>query len=95
LLNALRTLRDPRLSSLLGAGDVCVDLAMLEGVGGLENLLAQTPVERVLFGSHAPLFYFEAAALKLEESLLTATQARAIRFENARRVFDAARPRPA
>ena len=95
LLNALRTLRDPRLSRLLGAGDVCVDLAMLEGVGGLENLLAQTPVERVLFGSHAPLFYFEAAALKLEESLLTATQARAIRFENARRVFDAARPRPA
>jgi len=92
LLNALRTLRGPRLSSLLDAGDVCVELAMLEGVGGLDNLLAQTPTDRVLFGSHAPLFYFEAAELKLKESLLTTHQARAIRFENATRLFDAASP---
>ena len=93
LLNALRTVRGPRLSSLLGAGDVCVDLAMLEGVGGLDNLLTQTPADRILFGSHAPLFYFESAELKLKESLLTTSQAHAIRFENATRLFAAARPR--
>jgi predicted TIM-barrel fold metal-dependent hydrolase len=40
-----------------------------------------------LFGSHAPLFYFEAAALKLEESLLTAEQRQAIGQGNARRLI--------
>jgi hypothetical protein len=89
LLNALRTLRDPLLSRLLGAGDVYVDLAMLEGVGGLESLLVRTPVDRILFGSHAPLFYFEAAELKLRESQLTREQSRAICFENVARLLDA------
>ena len=92
LLNALRTLRGPMLPSLLGAGDVCLDLAMIEGVGGLGSLLTQTSADRVLFGSHAPLFYFEAAELKLKESRLTTSQARAIRFGNATRLFDATSP---
>jgi hypothetical protein len=91
LLNAIGTIREPRLSELLGAGNVSVDLAMLEGVGGLENLLTNTPAERVLFGAHAPLFYWEAAKLKLQESLLTADQTRGICFGNAARLLDATR----
>jgi predicted TIM-barrel fold metal-dependent hydrolase len=87
LLNALRTLRGDALVRLLRAGDVYVDIAMLEGVAGVANLLAQVPHEHVLFGSHAPLFYFEAAALKLKESPLTAEQLRAVRGENARRLL--------
>lgn len=87
LLNSLRTLRDPLLSDVLGAGDVSVDLAMLEGVGGLGNLLAHTPAANVLFGSHAPLFYFESAELKLQESTLTEDQFRSICFANATRLL--------
>ena len=59
---------------------------MLEGVAGLERLVAQVGPERLLFGSHAPLFYAEAAHLKLKESVLTPEQAEAIRQGNAQRL---------
>jgi hypothetical protein len=87
LVNALRTLRGELLRTLVAAGDVSVEIAMLEGVGGLAVLLEAVPAERVLFGSHAPLFYFEAAELKLKESPLGAPQRRAIRHENAQRLL--------
>ena len=87
LLNALRTLRAKPLLDLVAAGEVSVEISMLEGVGGIANLLAQMPAERVLFGSHAPLFYFESALLKLRESALNQNQLRAIRCENAERLL--------
>jgi len=92
LLNALRTLRGPALKELLAAGEVFVEFSMLEGVGGLEQLLQQLPAERVLFGSHTPLFYFESAALKLRESALEPQAEQLIRVGNARRVL--AQPGP-
>ena len=89
LLNALRTLSGERLGALLRAGDVSVEIAMLEGVGGVARLLDEVPLERVLFGSHAPCFYFEAAPLKLRESPLAASQLQAVRHGNARRLLPA------
>lgn len=86
LLNALRTLRGPALRGLIAAGELYVEISMLEGVGGLANLLEQVPLERVLFGSHAPLFYFESALLKLKESPLSPDQLHAIASGNARRL---------
>lgn len=86
LVNALRTLRAKPLLELIAAGDVSVELSMLEGVGGLGTLLEQVPLNRVLFGSHAPLFYFESALLKLRESVLRPDQLAAIARGNARRL---------
>ena len=83
LLNALGKLRGQPLRALLDAGEVYVEISMLEGVGGLESLLEQVPVNRVLFGSFAPLFYFESARLKLRESRLSAELLRAISCGNA------------
>ncbi len=86
LLNAMGKLRGQPLKDLIGAGEVYVEISMLEGVGGVGTLLAQVPTDRVLFGSYAPLFYFESSLLKLKESPLTHEQLRAIRRENARRL---------
>ncbi len=87
LLNSQRFLRGRALADLLAAGEVYVEIAMLEGVGGVAGLLAQVPLNRVLFGSYAPLFYFESALLKLQESPLSDEQLGAIRCENARRLL--------
>ncbi len=84
LVNAMRTVREAALAALVRAGQVYVEIAMLEGVGGLERLAAALPAERILFGSFSPMFYFEAAAGKLQESELPAHQRRAIAAENAK-----------
>ena len=87
LLNALKNLHGQPLLDLLKAGEVCVEISMLEGVGGVTDLLEKVPLNRVMFGSHAPLFYFESALLKLKESPLNEDQLRAIRCDNARRLL--------
>jgi len=83
LLNALGKLRGKPLNDLIAAGEVYVEISMVEGVGGVGNLLTQVPLNRVLFGSHAPLFYFESSLLKLKESPLTQEQLRELRLGNA------------
>lgn len=85
VLNGLRALRGEALSRLSGAGNVCFEISMLEGVGGVSNLLKTVPLERVLFGSHFPFFVIEAALLKLRESELSAAEREAITHGNAER----------
>ena len=88
LLNALPTAsRGDKLNRLLDAGNVYVEIAMLEGIGGIENLIKDVPLERILFGSHASSQYFESAKLKLQESQLPAGHLNAITHENARRLL--------
>lgn len=91
LLNALGVLRGPALSELLAAGETYVEISMLEGVAGIEKLLPQAPRGRILFGSHAPLFYFESALLKLRESNLTEEQLQSIRSGGAHRLLSSSR----
>jgi hypothetical protein len=79
--------RGNALITLLRSGEVYVEIAMLERVAGVANLLNEVPLERVLFGSHAPFFYFESAQLKLKESALRAEQLKALQEENARRLI--------
>jgi uncharacterized protein len=83
LLNAMATLRADLLDRLIAAGNVNVEIAMLEGVNGIQKLLSHVPIERVLFGSYSPFFAWESAELKLHESPLAEAQRLAITKQNA------------
>lgn len=89
IVNGLRTLRDKALAEVVNAGNVSVEIAMLDAVNGVADLVSSLPPGRVLFGSYAPLFYFEAAVLKIQECPLTDAQARSIRYEGARLLLPA------
>lgn len=71
-------------TALRGCENVWLDIAMIEGVGGVENALKAWPQDKLCFGSYAPFFYWESAALKLQESVLTDSQLAAIRADNAK-----------
>lgn len=74
----------PTLLTLKNA-NVLFDIAMVELIMGIESLLEELPAGRIVFGSYAPVFYFEAAKLKLQESALDERQLNAIAHENAAR----------
>lgn len=63
--------------------NVWLDFAMIEGVGGVEGLLKTWPQERLVFGSYAPVFYWESARLKMQESAISGMQAQALEWRNA------------
>jgi len=88
LLNALTGVsRTDKLYRLTNAGEVYVEIAMLETLAALETLVKDIPVERILFGSHTPSFYFEAAELKFQEANSPFAHIKAITHENARRLL--------
>ena len=72
-----------------------MDISRLEGNGAVGRMIgaitglpsARVPVERIVFGSHAPYFPVETALLKLIESPLDAPQLQAIMQGNARRLL--------
>jgi hypothetical protein len=78
-------MREP-LQKLLSAGDVHFDIAMAEGIGGVARLAQKVGIQRVLFGSHSPLFYLDSARLKVQESGFTDEERLAILETNARRL---------
>ena len=90
LLNTNRTIQQAAGKKLIALPNVYIECAMWETIGAVEAILAAAP-DRVLFGSHLPLFPLESSLLKLRESVLTAAQERAIRCENARRLFPGAK----
>ena len=87
LLNWPRGTNPTATKSLAGAGQVCFDIATVEGVGGVQNLLAQLPANRVVFGSYTPFYYFDSAALKLKESSLSEADMLGVRSTSALRLL--------
>ena len=71
------------LKHLQDCPNVWLDFAMIEGVGGVENLLKTWPQDRLVFGSFAPVFYWDSARLKMQESELNESQMQDIRWRNA------------
>jgi hypothetical protein len=87
MVNALRALSADAVGRLAAAGNVSFEVSMLEGVAGIGRILAAMPLDRLLFGSHLPLFNLESALLKLRESELSDSQLHAISEENATRLL--------
>ena len=87
LLNSLQGPKAELLLRLAANEQVFFEIATQENVGGIGKLLEQIPARKIFFGSHAPLFYFESALLKLKESALDEPTKKAISSENAHRLL--------
>jgi len=98
LLHFSGSSRDQDLSQFMTKPNTVMDISRLEGNGAVGRMIgsitglpsARVPVERIVFGSHAPFFPVETAILKLIESPLSVQQLQAIMQGNARRLL----PRP-
>ena len=83
------------LSQFMTNPNTVMDISRLEGNGAVGRIIGavqglpspRVPVERIVFGSHAPYFPLETAILKLIESPLDAQQLQAIMQGNARRLL--------
>ncbi len=93
LVNPFRHVRGNELRALVRETNVLFEISNLDGTGGLERILSGShwylpvtmPLERLVFGSHAPLFPLENALFKFMESELSKVQCEAIWKENAGR----------
>jgi predicted TIM-barrel fold metal-dependent hydrolase len=88
VLNWYPQLPIERAKEVSAAGNVYFDLAMIERVGAVSRLAQQVSFPRVLFGSNYPLYYFESALLKVQESGLSPEQYKAVLTGNANRLRD-------
>src|SRR5262245_33737768 len=83
------------LSQFMAKTNTFLDISRLEGNGAVGRMIgtiqglpsARVPVERIVFGSHAPYFPVETAILKLIESPLDGQQLQAIMHGNASRLL--------
>ncbi|MBI2946877.1 MAG: amidohydrolase family protein [Verrucomicrobia bacterium] len=87
--------RNEDLTQFMKQTNAVLDISRLEGNGAVGRMIgsvqglpsARVPVDRLVFGSHAPYFPVETAILKLIESPLDAHQLQAIMQGNARRLL--------
>jgi predicted TIM-barrel fold metal-dependent hydrolase len=89
LHNALHVPGARVLRPLVKCEHVYFDLAKLELIEGLAVALESMPIERLLFSSYSPMFYFESTLLKLRESALSKSQANSILQANAQQLLAA------
>src|SRR5439155_12402950 len=95
LINSAGPLLGNSVSALVRETQVSFDIAATEGNGGVGRLIdgknpsyrGAIPVERLLFGSHAPFFPCESALMKLFESPLNLEQLQKLMVGNAQRLL--------
>ena len=91
LINSAGPLLGNNVESLVRETKVTFDIAATEGNGGVGRLIegknysyrGAIPIERLLFGSHAPYFPCESAVMKLFESPLSLEQLEKLMRANA------------
>lgn len=95
LINSAGPLLGKNVAALVRETQITFDIAAVEGNGGVGRLIegknysyqGTIPVERLMFGSHAPYFPCESALLKLFESPLSLEQLEKLMYANARRLI--------
>ena len=95
LINSAGPLLGKNVDALVKETQVTFDIAAVEGNGGVGRLIegklynysGAIPVERLVFGSHAPFFPCESALMKLFESPLDLAQLEKLMHANARRLI--------
>jgi predicted TIM-barrel fold metal-dependent hydrolase len=87
LLNCTSNISVEQYRAALAAADVSAEISMVDGIAGLARLVQEIPLQRVLFGSYYPFFYFESALFKMQESGLDEASQKAICEDNARRLM--------
>lgn len=94
--NATESLRGPVGRRLIEQTRATLDISHVEGQGGLARLIAgdadagrpPLPVDRIVFGSHAPYFPCESAVFKLFESPLGRADLEKVMRGNAERFLN-------
>jgi predicted TIM-barrel fold metal-dependent hydrolase len=69
--------------SLFASGRAWVDTAMLEGIAAVEKFVSGFGAGRLVVGTHAPFYSLHGPALKLQESIISDRDRRAITDDNA------------
>jgi len=95
LINSAGPLLGKNVPALVQETQITFDIAAVEGNGGVGRLIegrntsyrGAIPVDRLLFGSHAPFFPCESGLLKLFESPLTLEQLEKLMHTNARQLL--------
>lgn len=87
LLNSGKVLESALGAKLAANPGIAFDIARVEAAGSVGRHLRRLPPGRLVFGTHAPLFIYESAVIKLYESALTDAEARALLEENPRRLL--------
>ena len=87
VLNCYPQIPPDQITSLVPVGNVYFELSMVERVGAVTRLIEKVTLDRVLFGSHSPFFYFESAEFKMQEAGLSDAQKKAVSEGNARRLI--------
>jgi predicted TIM-barrel fold metal-dependent hydrolase len=87
VLNSYPQLIPVQITPLISIRNVYFELSMVERVGAVARLIETFTLERVLFGSHSPFFYFESAELKVQEAGLSDAQKKAVLEGNAKRLM--------
>jgi predicted TIM-barrel fold metal-dependent hydrolase len=87
LLNGVRAINAAALKPLARVPAIRIEFAMLDGVGGLSQAVELLSADRILFGSHAPFYYFESALLKVKEAGLPEAAVTKICQGNARELL--------